>query len=135
MVDTISRAHIMGGSTHLFSFFPETGSALENYPCPSLGMYRRIQLARWLIDNDKIRFEDMAFDQEGKLINFGIAPEKLNTYILLGEPFETSGCPGPDGRVACNRPYGNEKPGSEIRNFPFRPTSDDISKIVEVLKT
>jgi biotin synthase-related radical SAM superfamily protein len=52
---------------------------------------------------------------------------------LSGRPFETSGCPGPDSKVACNRPYGNEKPGPFIRNFPFAPEPEDLQKIVEGL--
>jgi biotin synthase len=41
----------------------------------------------------------------------------------------TSGCPGRDGKVACNRPYANCLPGPEIRNYPFSPEKEDIQKI------
>jgi biotin synthase len=47
----------------------------------------------------------------------------------MGEPFMTSGCPGRDGKVACNRPYGNERPSGPIRNFPFMPEKEDIEEI------
>jgi biotin synthase len=68
----------------------------------------------------------MEFDESGKLINFGIA---VNPLIQKGEPFMTSGCPGKDGRVACNRPYGNERPSGPIRNFPFSPEREDLELI------
>ena len=126
----ISRARTMGGSTHLFSFFAEKGSLMENHPSPSIGAYRRIQLARWLIDNDRTRLESMKFDSEGRILDFGLSGEDLEKVILDGTPFETSGCPGHDGKVACNRPYGNEKPGPHIRNFPFPPEPEDLERIL-----
>ena len=41
----------------------------------------------------------------------------------------TSGCPGPDGRVACNRPFGNERLGRPIRNYAFLPEPEDVALI------
>jgi biotin synthase-related radical SAM superfamily protein len=134
MVTAISRARSMGGCTHLFSFFPEKGSVLEKHCPPPMGNYRRVQLARWLIDNSTIRVDEMEFDKEERIRDFGLSREALEKIVLTGIPFQTSGCPGPDGKVACNRPYGNEKPGLEIRNFPFPPESSDIERIREELK-
>jgi biotin synthase len=119
----------MGGFTHLFSFYPEAGSAMGTNSPPPIGPYRRIQLARWLIDNDKARIHDMEFDSRGGIREFGVADADLEKAVASGAPFETSGCPGPNGKVACNRPYGNEKPGPGIRNFPFPPEEDDIARI------
>jgi len=104
---------------------------MEKHSPPPMGAYRRVQLARWLIDNDVIRTDQMEFDKSRRIRTFGLAQTKLQKVILSGEPFRTSGCPGPDGKVACNRPYGNEKPGLEIRNFPFSPEARDIESIVE----
>jgi biotin synthase len=129
MTQAISRARAMGGCTHLFSFFPETGARMQDHVPPAMGTYRRIQLARRLIDGDLTRFERMSFDASGRIIDFGVSADVLERAIASGQPFETSGCPGPDGRVACNRPYGNEKPGPEIRNFPFPPEREDIERI------
>lgn len=135
MVTAIGRARSLGGYTHLFSFFPERGSAMHAHPAPPVGTYRRIQLARWLIDNDRIGMQDMRFDFTGKIQEFGLTSAELETVIRSGAPFMTSGCPGPNGQVACNRPYGNEKPGGEIRNFPFPPEASDLDRIVEELNT
>ena len=135
MVQAISRARAMGGSTHLFSFFPESGSAMEGCPVPHMGSYRRIQLARWLIDQDKARAADMEFDSQGRIVGFGIPEDEWRAVAATGDPFQTSGCPGPDGKVACNRPYGNEKPGKDIRNFPFPPDEEDLEKVgIELLQ-
>ena len=129
MAYAIQRIQDMGGWTHLFSFFPERDSQLKDHPMPPMGQYRRIQLARYLIDAGLTRAERFSFAGDGKISGFGVAVETLDRAIESGEPFRTSGCEGYDGEVACNRPYGNERPGPEIRNFPFPPEPEDIDRI------
>jgi biotin synthase len=126
MIDAIQRAHDLGAHTHLFSFYPEAGSPMEDHPQPCYGQYRRVQLARYIINADRGRYEQMAFNGAGQVIDFGIETDDLVHY---GEPFLTSGCPGPDGRVACNRPFGNERPGRPIRNYAFLPEPEDVELI------
>jgi len=126
MVEAIQRGQDLGTYTHLFSFFPEKGSPMEKQSSPPLGQYRRIQLARWIINESLGSASQMKFDESGRLIDFGMDVEPL---IQIGEPFMTSGCPGRDGKVACNRPYGNERPSGPIRNFPFQPEAEDIEEI------
>jgi lipoyl synthase len=133
MVEAMDRAKLLGGGTHLFSFFPEPGSAMAEHEPPLMGTYRRVQLARWLIDTERSRSGRMEFDDRGRITNFGVPDAELDAAVSCGEPFQTSGCVGPSGKVACNRPYGNEKPGSGIRNFPFPPTEDDVRGIREQL--
>lgn len=130
MVHAIQRGQAMGASTHLFSFFPEKGSPMEGHPPPPIDQYRRIQLARWIINEGLGSIDQIAFDQMGRLIDFG---RDIESLIQAGEPFMTSGCPGRDGKVACNRPYGNERPSGPIRNFPFIPEKEDIEDIKKQL--
>jgi len=130
-VAAIQRAQDMGASTHLFSFFPERGTNMENHPQPPLGNYRRVQLARFLINEGLSCVESMAFDPEGRVVDFGLAPGRLAAVVASGAPFLTSGCPGSGGVSACNRPYGNERPSEPMRNFPFAPESPDIKDIEE----
>ncbi|BCS95762.1 radical SAM protein [Desulfoluna limicola] len=122
MVSMIDRAHAMGVLTHLFSFFPERGCAMENHAQPPLGQYRRIQLARFLINENIAVRKEMSFSKEGKLMDFGV---DIEPYVDLGVPFMTSGCPGNDGVMACNRPFGNERASDPIRNYPFLPDARD----------
>ena len=126
MIATIQRVHDVGARTHLFCFFPEAGSSMEDYPQPPYGHYRRVQLARYIIDGDYGRYNGMAFNDAGQVIDFGVETDDL---IRWGEPFMTSGCPGPDGRVACNRPFGNERAGRPIRNYAFAPEPEDVELI------
>ncbi|UCD84233.1 MAG: radical SAM protein [Deltaproteobacteria bacterium] len=133
MVEMIQKVYDLGSSTHLFSFFAEEGSALEDLPSPPLDQYRRIQLGRYLIDEGIGNFQEFKFDSQGKIIDFGQTDERLDQIIALGTPFMTSGCPDRKGKVACNRPYGNCLPGPDIRNYPFLPEPEDIERIMNQL--
>ena len=99
---------------------------MEDWPQPGYGQYRRIQLARYLINEGLDRSEKMTFNTLGQLADYGVDVEPI---IDKGDAFMTSGCPGHDGQVACNRPYGNERPSRPIRNFAFHPEPDDIKTV------
>ena len=133
MIRLIARVRRAGGSTHLFSFFPESGSRLADHPQPPAGQYRRVQLARYLIDEDLATAEDFSFNAEGRLDSFGVSAGRIEQIIATGIPFMTSGCPGEDGLVACNRPFGDCTPGDDIRSFPFQPDADDLALIRQQL--
>jgi len=126
MIAAIQRAHNLGAHTHLFSFFPEGGTPMDDHPQPPYGQYRRVQLARYIINGEHGRYEQMDFSDAGQVVDFGVETAELIRY---GEPFMTSGCPGPDGRVACNRPFGNERAGRPIRNYAFPPEPEDVELI------
>ncbi|MBI5181376.1 MAG: radical SAM protein [Nitrospirae bacterium] len=131
MIKAIQKVHDMDGTTHLFSFYQEANSLLENHPqCPA-GQFRRIQLARYIIDFDYARVNNMRFDEEGRVVDFGVSEDVLKELIESGIPFQTSGCPGKDKRIACcNRPYGDSRP-SDIRSYPFRLKKRDVEKVKE----
>ncbi|MDI6800141.1 MAG: radical SAM protein [Actinomycetota bacterium] len=129
MAAAIQRVRDLGGRTHLFSFHPEEGSRLAKKEACEAGQYRRIQLARYLIDCDLSRAEKMQFDKEGRLSGFGLAEDELNRVIDSGSPFRTSGCPSKTIKEgACNRPFGDGPP-SDIRSFPFKLNKNDVKKV------
>jgi biotin synthase len=127
----IDRTNEMKVATHLFSFFPESGSILEFHPQPTLKHYRRIQLARYLINENIVSLDSMHFSPSGEIVDFGV---EIDPYIELGLPFMTSGCPGNDGLLACNRPFGNERASESMRNHPFPPEQEDIEIIRNQLR-
>lgn len=129
MCRAMQRVHDMGGNTHLFSFFPEGGSPLAHRLPPPIDQYRRIQLARWLIDNDHAHEQFFTYSDRRALTGYGISKGDLDAVIDTGEPFRTCGCTGRDGEVACNRPYANSRPGPGIRNYPFKPEEADVRHI------
>jgi biotin synthase len=134
LVLAMDRAKGLGGGTHLFCFFPERFSALASVPQPPASGYRRVQMARWLIDQGLARAAGMAFDQEGRVIDFGVSSEVMAEALTSGRPFMTSGCPGASGEVACNRPFGNEKPGPDLRNYPFALDPSDLELVAAQLR-
>lgn len=128
MIESIQKIRDMGGETHLFSFFPEANSRLAKHARPTVPHYRRVQLARYMIDNDITNLGKMKFDDAGKVVDFGV---DFVPVAKLGKPFMTSGCVGEDGEVACNRPFANERPSEEFRNFPFTPTPEEIEAVIK----
>jgi lipoyl synthase len=122
MVRMIQRVHDTGGHTHLFAFFPEAGTVMQDVDPAPMGHYRRIQLARYLIDNEIQRVERMRFNARGQIVDHGC---DVRPVLRYGEVFMTSGCAGHDGRNACNRPFGNERPSMPQRNHPM-PLDDAL---------
>ena len=131
MVSLMDRLWRMGIVNHLFSFFAEEGSKLANRPQPPWPTYLRVQLARYLIEEELSSLDKMAFDQQGHIIDFGISPVQLKQVINLGTPFMTTGCLGPDGEVACNRPFGNCLPDERQWNYPYPPNQEELTLIHE----
>lgn len=130
LVHCFQRVHDMGSENHLFSFFPEEGSAMAKTSLPPLDSYRRIQVACHLIDEGVASFHDFVFDEDsGNIVSFGVDQDTLDSVIDSGEPFRTRGCRNCEGEVDCNRPYGNSFPGENLRNYPFKPSKKDIALI------
>lgn len=130
MLALCQRIRDMGGHTHLFAFHPERGSLLEDRPPVPQPQWRRVQLARHLIETGQARAEGMAFAGDGRLLEYGVPPQTVEAALDGGMAFRTSGCPGrdPAGASACNRPYGDSHPG-DIRSFPFAPERADLAVV------
>ena len=124
------RVKDLGGHNHMFAFFPERGSLMEDWPAVDRGQWRRVQLARFIVDFWNGRVEDMRFDAAGRVVEFGVEPDDLDALIATGKPFRTSGCPGKDDDQvsACNRPYGDSSP-TDILSFPFAPAGKDVAVV------
>ena len=125
----------LGGHSHLFCFFPEQGSLMDHLPATPRDQWRRVQLARYLIDYASVRLERMGFDALGRVADFGVPREELERIIDAGVAFRTSGCPGKfrDDISACDRPYGDSPP-HDIASFPFAPNRADLRRIRRQLR-
>lgn len=130
ILEVCQRIKDLGGHNHMFAFFPERGSLMEDWPAADRGQWRRVQLARFIIDYAGGRFGEMRFDEAGRVVDFGLPGDELETLIASGKPFRTSGCPGKDDEEvsACNRPYGDSSP-TDIRSFPFAPNRADVARV------
>ncbi|HKZ93795.1 MAG TPA: radical SAM protein [Candidatus Bathyarchaeia archaeon] len=127
IIHAIQQCTDSGVYPSLFAFTPISGTSLENMHQPPIETYRRIQLARHLIIHGKTRYENMKFDPEQRIKDFGIPKTQLHQVIQEGTPFCTSGCP------ECNRPYYNERPGGPMYNFPRQPLPDEVNEITRQL--
>ncbi|MBN1105342.1 MAG: radical SAM protein [Deltaproteobacteria bacterium] len=129
MVFIMERLWGMGVANHLFSFFAEKGSQLGDRPQPAWPTYLRIQLSRYLLEEGLTSLERMHFDTLGHIVDFGLGDGRLREIIDLGTPFMTTGCLGPDGQVACNRPFGNCLPEEKQWNYPYLPNEEELALI------
>ena len=127
MLEVAQKITDMGGHNHMFAFFPERGSLMEDWAPVPKDQWRRVQLARFIIDYAGGHIRDMRFDADGRVVDFGMSEADLALLITSGKPFQTSGCPGKDDEEisACNRPYGDSSP-SDIRSFPFALNRRDV---------
>ncbi|MFZ5659867.1 MAG: radical SAM protein [Pseudomonadota bacterium] len=127
MLEVCQKIKDMGGHNHMFAFFPEKGSMMDDWDAVPQDQWRRVQLGRFLIDYAGGNVKDMSFDEYGRVVDFGYPQAELEDIINSGKPFQTSGCPGKDDEEvsACNRPYGDSSP-SDIRSFPFALNKGDV---------
>lgn len=127
VLEICRRLHAAGGHSHLFCFYPEHGSLMDHLPAPPRSRWRRLQLARYLLEYRDHPFDAFGFSDDGALVSFGTDTDAVTA---TGIPFRTSGCPGrerPDVS-ACDRPYGDSPP-SDIASFPFQPNGNDLRRI------
>jgi biotin synthase len=116
----------LGITTALFAFTPIRGTKLEYQNQPSIESYRRIQLAKYLIEKGFIVFSSVIFDINGKILDFETRKNELIKIIKSGIPFMTSGCPN------CNRPFYNERPKGPHYNHPCSLDHSEISEILKI---
>ncbi len=116
LVEMMSWMRNRGIEVALFAFTPIKGTALENHPRPPLDVYRRVQIARYLIFEKNADVDDVIFDEEGRISGFRIelGPDFKKAFL-------TSGCPD------CTRPFYNEKPSEEPYNVHDERLLDEIN--------
>jgi biotin synthase len=131
----VQKIRDLGGHSHMFAFFPERGSLMDHLPPVPRPQWRRVQLARYLIDYRDHRLERMRFDHDGQLVDFGLPQSELDAVIDAGVAFRTSGCPGKEAAdvSACDRPYG-DSPVRDIASYPFKLDRRDIRKVRSQLR-
>lgn len=130
VMEVVQNLVDLGGHSHMFCFFPEKGSLMDHLPATPRDQWRRVQLARYLVDYCGVRVDQMRFDDQGRIADFGLPASELSVIIDAGIAFRTSGCPGKfaDDISACDRPYGDSPP-SDIASYPFQPGPVDLRKI------
>lgn len=121
MVKRIADCMRRGIGVGLFAFTPIQGTPWSWRQPPSIGQYRRIQIAYQLL---QMGYGEEVIDyQGGKICHYDVPA--LPKIVSDGKAFETTGCPD------CNRPFYNERPGGVIYNYPRKLTKDEIEQAIQ----
>ena len=116
-------------SSYLFCFNPEAGSAMADRAQPELQRWRRIQLARHLVEVEGGDLDMFSFDSMGAIAQIRVPRRALDEVVTDGRAFMTNGCPGEGGVPGCTRPYGSYRPVEAFRDYPFAPEAGDLVEI------
>lgn len=121
LLKIIQYLHDIGAYSSLFAFTPLKGTKLEKEKKPKIERYRAMQFARYLIINNKVNFNELDFNENGKLLKI------QKKFELTSEIFQTSGCRD------CNRPFYNENVRGPIYNYPKKLGKNELEKIKKQL--
>lgn len=129
LIEIFARLRNQEIFSYLFCFNPEPDSRLGGTPKSELRRWRRIQLAKHLVETEGLNPEAFHFDGDGALTHLDADESVVESVIEDGEAFMTDGCPGEKGEPGCTRPYGSYRPSEPFRDFPFPPNHDDLREI------
>jgi biotin synthase len=138
LVETFVRLRDRQIYSYLFCFNPEPDSRLAAHPKSPLARWRRVQLVKHLVETDGFAWDRFDFTDDGALTRIRgiddhpvgpLGPGTIERAIDSGVPFMTDGCGGPNGEPGCTRPYGSYRPSEPIRDFPFAPSPDDLTRV------
>ncbi len=118
---------------YLFCFNPEPDSRLGEHPKSTISRWRRIQLAKHLIEKYHYRQSAFDFDESGNLIHMEASSAAIDEVVDTAIPFMTDGCPGENGEPGCTRPFGSYKPSEAFRDCPFLHDGFDLAGIRQEL--
>ena len=111
----------LGGHSHMFCFFPEKGSLMDHLPATPRDQWRRVQLARYLVDYCGVRIDQMRFDEAGRIADFGLPESELAADHRRRHRLPHLGLPGQVRRGYLGlRPALWRQPAVEHRQLPVR---------------
>ena len=132
MMETAQRVHELGGVTCLHPFYPQEGSLLQDMDACPAGQFRRVQLGRFLIDYDLASWNRMEFDEDDRIVGFGLAGQPLDELVGSGRPFTAGVCPGMERDCLCGLSFGGASDGL---SHPLVLDTADIQTIRKQLAT
>jgi lipoyl synthase len=115
--------------SYLFCFNPEPDSRMASHPKSPLARWRRVQLAKHLIETEGYGLDQFDFDADGGLAHLRAERSAVEAVVDQGVAFMTNGCPGEKGEPGCTRPYGSYRPAEPFRDYPFVPAAGDLRDI------
>jgi biotin synthase len=122
---------LLGGQvfSYLFCFNPEPDSRMAESAKSGVTRWRRIQLAKILLEECGLDLAAFDYDDQGGLARISAPSNLVERAIEDGWAFMTNGCPGAGGEPGCTRPMGSWRPAGRPRDYPWRPNEGDLSEI------
>jgi biotin synthase len=114
---------------YLFCFNPEPDSRMGDQPKSEIARWRRIQLAKFLLEEVGLDPSAFEYDEAGRLVAIAAPHELVDEVVANGYAFMTNGCTGSGGEPGCTRPMGSWRPSEAPRDYPWRPTGSDLEEI------
>ncbi|MCP4201995.1 MAG: radical SAM protein [bacterium] len=115
--------------SYLFCFNPEPDSRMADHVKSPVRRWRRIQLAKFLLEERGLDPRAFRFDGQGMLEAIHTPAGLVDAAIEEGFAFMTNGCPGSGGEPGCTRPMGSWRPGEAPRDYPWQPADIDRTPI------
>ncbi len=115
--------------SYLFCFNPEPDSRMGALPKTPLQRWRRVQLAKFLLEERGIAPEQFRYDDAGTLVRIHAPRGLVEAVVADGHAFMTNGCPSSGGEPGCTRPMGSWRPTEPPRDFPWRPRGAELDGI------
>ncbi|HET8979303.1 MAG TPA: radical SAM protein [Solirubrobacteraceae bacterium] len=134
LIDIFARLLDVQVFSYLFCFNPEPDSRMGDLPKTPLGRWRRIQLAKFLLEERGLDRSAFRFDDDGALVRIHAPRALIDEVIEDGHAFMTNGCPSVSGEPGCTRPMGSWRPAEAPRDFPWRPTPAETLEIRDALR-
>jgi len=119
--------------SYLFCFNPEPDSSMADAPKSTVERWRRIQLAKFLLEEQGIAADAFSYDVDGMLKEIRAPRDLVDRVVADGHAFMTNGCPGVGGEPGCTRPMGSWRPDEAPRDYPWLPTEGDRGEIAAQL--
>lgn len=119
--------------SYLFCFNPEPDSRMGDLPKTPLRRWRRIQLAKFLLEERGVDPGAFRYDDEGALVHVHVPRTLVEEVVRDGHAFMTNGCPSSGGEPGCTRPMGSWRPTEDPRDFPWLPTASETRAILDTL--
>ncbi|MGO9971540.1 MAG: radical SAM protein [Solirubrobacteraceae bacterium] len=120
--------------SYLFCFNPEPDSRMADCQRTPLRRWRRIQLAKLLLEERGLDPAAFRFDDDGALAAIHVPRALVDAVISDGHAFMTNGCASAGGEPGCTRPMGSWRASETPRDFPWRPTRAELLEIAAALE-
>lgn len=128
--EILTKIHAKKIGVSLFPFMPIKGTRMEKHPRVALKSYRKLQIFKYLLMQDRMSINDLKFNDSNEIIEFSnLTNESLRETVMKKRRiFQTNGC------SACNRPYYTSRPGETQYDYPYSPDDNEVEDALKLIQ-